>query len=121
MVVVTTSNPEALAIARFMRVLSAAALELAGQLESARPALPQDLDRAGLGSLQLSVAKTLHRYGTEGISPRTITDDLDRGDEPNVRTALSSLEKKGVAERVPGVVPQKWRLTTRYYNDESGQ
>ncbi|HCT75849.1 MAG TPA: hypothetical protein DGT23_04510 [Micromonosporaceae bacterium] len=118
----TTSGAQTLAIARFMRMLSVAALELAVQLEDPRlPLQAQDLGEAGLGSLQLSVAKALHSYGAEGISPRAITSDLDRGDEPNVRTALAALEKRGVAERVPGVVPQRWRLTTAYCNHEGRQ
>jgi hypothetical protein len=49
-----------------------------------------------------------------GISPRQIAQHLNRGDEPNVRTALAAMQKRGVTELVPGAVPQRWRLAAPY-------
>jgi hypothetical protein len=49
-----------------------------------------------------------------GVSPRQITQHLDRGDEPNIRTALAAMQKRGVTELVPGAVPQRWRLAAPY-------
>ncbi|MFE9107603.1 hypothetical protein [Actinomadura geliboluensis] len=50
----------------------------------------------------------------EGTSPREIAEYLDRGDEPNIRTALTAMQKRGVAEMVPGIKPQRWRLASPY-------
>src|SRR5712692_10849925 len=48
------------------------------------------------------------------ISLREITRHLERGDEPNVRTALAAMRKRGVTELVPGANPHRWRLTAPY-------
>jgi hypothetical protein len=72
------------------------------------------LDDANLGSLQRQVAQVPGMESDVGISPRQIAQYLDRGDEPNVRTALSALQRRGVAELVPDVSPQRWRLTPAY-------
>lgn len=50
----------------------------------------------------------------EGVSPRRIAEHLDRGDEPNIRTALTAMQKRGVTEMVPGIKPQRWRLAPPY-------
>ena len=106
----------AAAFARFLRTLSAAALELANALENG-VASPhrRSLDSLQLGSLQQQVAQTLGLDTEDGMSPREITRSLDRSDEPNVRTALGRLQTLGVAELVPGLPgPQRWRLTASY-------
>jgi hypothetical protein len=50
----------------------------------------------------------------EGVSPRQITQSLERQDEPNIRTALVAMHKRGVVERAPGPGPQRWRLAEPY-------
>src|ERR1700719_2084840 len=88
------------AFARFLRTVSAAALELAQQLEA--EGLPMrarlSIDDANLGSLQRQVAMASGMASEEGVSPRQIAQELDRGDEPNIRTALTAMQKRGVAE-----------------------
>ncbi|GAA0543717.1 hypothetical protein [Actinomadura livida] len=103
------------ALTRFLRTVGTAAIELARDLENA----PQDrgrhaLDEAGLGSLQRQVAGAPGMDTEEGVSPRHIAEYLDRGDEPNIRTALAAMQKRGVAEMVPGIKPQRWRLAPQY-------
>lgn len=104
------------AFARFLRTVSAAALELAQQLEA--EGLPTQarlsIDDANLGSLQRQVAMASGMDSQKGVSPRQIAQELDRGDEPNIRTALAAMQKRGLAELVPGRTPQHWRLTALY-------
>ena len=104
------------ALARFFRALASAALELANDLEAEDrdDQVWLTLDHAHLGSLQLQVAEAPGMNSDAGTSPREITQHLDRGDEPNIRTALAAMAKRGVAELVPGVTPQRWRLTASY-------
>jgi hypothetical protein len=50
----------------------------------------------------------------EGVSPRQITQYLERGDEPNIRTALAAMQRRGVTELVPASGPQRCRLAPPY-------
>jgi len=103
-----------LAIAQFMRTLSRAAADLADVLEHPRGAAVR-VDDLGLGSLQLAVAHALaNAEPSHGASPREVARELDRSDEPNVRTALNKLGERGVAELVPDRPTQRWRLTRLY-------
>lgn len=110
------SSPTDIAYARFFRALSAAALDLAQELELglSSEAGTRSLDDANLGSLQRQVAGAPGMKSETGVSPRQIAQHLDRGDEPNVRTALAAMQKRGVAELIPAVSPQRWRLTLPY-------
>lgn len=110
------SSPSTYAFARFLRAVSAAALELAQQLEAETlPAQARlSIEEAKLGSLQRQIATASGMDTDEGVSPRQIAQQLDRGDEPNIRTALTAMQKRGVAELVPGKTPQHWRLTALY-------
>jgi hypothetical protein len=115
----TNSPPSARdrALARFLRTLSIAATDLADVLES--PATSEhhgwlSIGSANLGSLQQQIAEAPGMDSDQGTSPREVTQHLNRGDEPNVRTALAAMQKRGVTELVPGAVPQRWRLTTPY-------
>jgi hypothetical protein len=113
----TTPTRSDLAIARFMRMVSASALELARELESGGPPSrrPRSLDDVGLGTLQLAVARLLSEADPDsGVSPRELASKMDRPDEPNVRSALNRLGDRGIAERVPGTPTQRWRLTMPY-------
>ncbi len=110
------SSPSDHALARFFRTLSSAALQLAQDLEAGTPGeegrLP--LEEANLGSLQRLIVDTPGMDSEAGVSPREITQQLDRDDEPNIRTALVALEKRGVTELVPGASPQRWHLAPPY-------
>ena len=110
------SSASKYAFARFLRTVSAAALELAQQLEAEElPTRPRlSIEDANLGSLQRQVATASGMDADEGVSPRQIARQLDRDDEPNIRTALTAMQKRGVAELVPGKTPQHWRLTALY-------
>ncbi|TMR06951.1 hypothetical protein ETD83_02785 [Actinomadura soli] len=103
------------ALARFLRTVSAAALELARELENASSDRGRrSLDDAALGSLQRQVAEAPGMDTQDGVSPRQIAGHLKRDDEPNIRTALAAMQKRGVTERVPEVKPQRWRLAPPY-------
>jgi hypothetical protein len=112
---VATSSAD-LAIAQFMRALGNAALQLAHNLEKTTPYHPQrSIEDAGLGALQRAVAEALLNADPEaGLSPREIAKLLDRGDEPNVRSGLNRLRERGVAELVPDLPAQRWRLSPPY-------
>lgn len=114
---VGSSQPEGWqAIARFYRKVGELAQGLADELEtiSSQGFAPKSLDQAGLGSLQRLVAEAPGMDTVSGVSPRLITKHLNRSDEPNVRIALAAMQKRGVTELVPGVKPQRWRLTEPY-------
>jgi hypothetical protein len=104
------------ALARFFRALSTAALDLAQELEAERPGGngPLSIEDANLGSLQRQIAEAPGMSSEPGVSPRQIARDLDRGDEPNIRTALAAMQKRGITELIPGSAPQRWRLTLPY-------
>jgi hypothetical protein len=97
-------------------VVGNAALDLARELESGQRGSGESLslDDANLGSLQRQVADAPGMDSEAGISPRQIAQHLNRGDEPNVRTALGALQRRGVSELVPDVSPQRWRLAPAY-------
>jgi hypothetical protein len=53
------------------------------------------IEQANPGSLQRQVAEAPGMDSNAGISPRQISQYLDRGDEPNIRTALAAMQKRG--------------------------
>ena len=106
-------QPDPAALARFLRALSAAAIEFAQELEAPRRE-QRPLDELNLGTLQRAVAAVPGMDTDGGVSPRQITQSLERQDEPNIRTALGAMHKRGVVERIPGPGPQRWRLTPPY-------
>lgn len=111
-------NSSEIAIARFLRNLSAAALDLAFELESTmvtdKPSR-MNLRDAGLGTLQLAVANAVATADpSHGLSPREVAKAIHRDDEPNIRTALNRLAERGVAERLPDLPTQRWRLAMPY-------
>jgi hypothetical protein len=110
----TVSDLSGPAWARFMRTLSSAALDLAHDLETAGDGRRRALDDVELGTLQRPVAEVAGMNTDGGISPREICRHIGREDEPNIRTALQALQKKGIAELVPGEPKQRWRLTAPY-------
>lgn len=109
-------RPGDYALARFFRTVGTAALQLAEDLEAGSPSKQGglSLEDANLGALQQLVAEAPALDNEAGVAPREITLLIGRDDEPNVRGALAALEKRGVAEQVPGVSPQRWRLARSY-------
>jgi hypothetical protein len=112
-----TPTTEVRPLIRFLRSLSSAALELAHELETVQDGDRRSLADVDLGSLQRPIAETPSMNSDAGVSPREITNHLSRSDEPNVRIALEALRKRGIAEMVPGVKPQRWRLTSMYRSE----
>ena len=111
-----TSSAANQAIAKFMRTLAAAAMELAGELEM-REHL-RSVGEAGLGTLQRAIAEALTQATADtGLSASEVAHLLRRGDEPNVRTALNRLRDRGIAELIPDLPTQRWRLATTYRED----
>lgn len=108
------------ALASFLRTLATAAAHLADELESPVPTRHGwlSIDSANLGSLQQKIAGAPGMDSDQGASPREITQHLERGDEPNVRTALAAMQKRGVTELVPSAAPQRWRLTAPYSHSQ---
>lgn len=106
------------ALVRFLRELSELASRAAREIELGATAVPRpsssNLDDLPLGTLQSAVVRAPGMATDEGVKPRAIADYLERGDEPNVRTTLQALAKRGVAELVPGSAPQRWRLTAPF-------
>ena len=105
------------ALARFLRTVGTAALQLAQDLEAGSPpagmAVPRTCELGGTPAAgNRDTPPALDNEA--GVSPREITLLIGRDDEPNVRAALAALEKRGVAEQVPGVSPQRWRLARPY-------
>jgi DNA-binding phage protein len=107
------------AAARFLRSVGDACLVLARAIDTYDPSASDDpphqsLEALGLGHFQRAVTDVLATADESGMSPREITQALGRGDEPNIRTTLESLRKKGVAELLPVLRPQRWRLAEPY-------
>jgi hypothetical protein len=67
-----------------------------------------------LGSLQQSIFEVLLGADETGFSPREIAKQLERGDEPNVRSALDRMRDRGITELVEGFATQRWQLTVAY-------
>ena len=105
-------------MARFLRGLSDLAATAALEIELGARAHPassaKTLDDLELGSLQAAIVRAPGMASEHGVKPRAITEHLERGDEPNVRTTLQALAKRGITELVPGSSPQRWRLTAAF-------
>lgn len=67
-----------------------------------------------LGRLQQAIFDLLLTADESGLSPREIAKHLSRGDEPNIRSALSRMRERGVTDLVAGSVTQRWQLTVSY-------
>jgi len=77
---------------------------------------PNPTEMLNLGSLQQAILEALLTADENGLSPREITKMLKRGDEPNVRGTLYTLEQRGVAERLP-TPKQRWRVASIYASE----
>jgi hypothetical protein len=92
-------------------------LELAQAFRTRASEAPVDRDAIrplNLGSLQQAIFDVLLTADGTGFSPREIAKKLDRGDEPNVRSALDRMRDRGITELVAGCGTQRWQLTVSY-------
>lgn len=107
-------------VARYLHAVAEAASTAARELANLPSADISDargrrsLDEMRLGSLQEAVVRATGMDSDEGVKPRAITEELGRGDEPNVRNTLNGLAQRGITELVPGSNPQRWRLTQEF-------
>jgi alkylated DNA nucleotide flippase Atl1 len=105
-------------VQQLLEELSNALAEYAGELESAAglssvATTSADLP-ADLGKRQREVVELLRaRAGEDGLKTAEVARAIDM-EQPNTYLTLQALAKRGVAEMVPGVEPQHWRLAPRY-------
>lgn len=111
----STMTTEALALARFLRKVAAAAVEYADEIESGNaPIEGASLEEVYLGSAQRTMAELPGMLTERGLSPREVCQAVGNDDEPNVRTSLKGMVKRGIMEIVPGETPQRFRLVARF-------
>jgi hypothetical protein len=107
-----------LAIATFAERIAAAASELAGVARAAATDGAAPEEPVVSGKRQRLVVEVLvdaaARQGRDGLKVAEIAEAMRYDDQPNTLLALRALEKKDIAELVPGQSPQRWRLTERY-------
>jgi hypothetical protein len=102
------------ALAAFFRDLAASAAHLADELD-APPPPDGGNDLSALGFLQRSIAGTPDMYTEQGVTPRKIMEVTGRHDEPNIRSSLDGMIRRGFAELVPGHTrPLRFRMTERF-------
>jgi DNA-binding MarR family transcriptional regulator len=112
------------ALARFMRRLAQAATDTARELEAVagtgveRP--EEYLDRLDLGTKQRKIVNLPGVRDDRGMKVSEIAKAIGRTDLPNTYTALDSLERRGVLERVPTETPRRYRLSDSYRATEVG-
>jgi DNA-binding MarR family transcriptional regulator len=109
------------ALARFMRRLAQAATDTARELEAAAGTgseSPEErLDRLNLGTRQRKIVDLAGVRDDHGMKTAEIAKAIGREDLPNTYTALDSLERRGVLERVPKETPRRYRFTESYRSD----
>ena len=108
------------AVARFMRRLARAATDTARELEAAagtgRESPEERLDRLNLGTRQRKIVDLPGVRDEHGLKASEIAKAIGRADLPNTYTALDSLERRGVLERVAGQTPRRYRFTESFRN-----
>jgi hypothetical protein len=102
------------ALAGFFRDLAASATRLADELDTPTPS-DSGTDLSSLGFLQRWIARTPEMYTEQGVTARRIMEVIGRNDEPNVRSSLDGMIRRGFAELVPGHTrPLRFRMTERF-------
>jgi hypothetical protein len=108
------------ALARFMRRLAQAATDTARELEvAAGPGTesPEErFDRLNLGTRQRKIVDLPGIRDEHGLKASEIATAIGRDDLPNTYTALDSLQRRGVLERVAGETPRRYRFTDSFRN-----
>lgn len=82
-----------------------------GAMAPVSPAAEMPTD---LGKRQREIVELLSTLaGDDGLKTAEIARGINM-EQPNTYLTLQALAKRGVAEMIPGIEPQHWRLTTRY-------
>lgn len=101
-----------------MRRLAQAATDTARELEAATGTgaeQPEELlERLDLGTKQRKIVNLPGVREDGGLKVAEIAKAIGRTDLPNTYTALDSLERRGVLERIPATTPRRFRLTESY-------
>jgi hypothetical protein len=102
-------------LAGFFRDLAASAVRVADELDPPPPA-DGGTDLLSLGFLQRWIATDVDEMYTEqGATARRIMEATGRHDEPNIRSSLDGMIRRGFVELVPGHTrPLKFRMTERF-------
>jgi hypothetical protein len=101
-------------LAGFFRDLATAATRVADELDAPSPA-GGGPDLSSLGFLQRWIARTPDMYAEQGVTARRIMEVTGRHDEPNIRSSLDGMIRRGFAELVPGHTrPLRFRMTGRF-------
>ena len=96
------------------KLLAASAAQLADEPD-APPPPNSGTDLSSLGFLQHWIACTPDMYTEQGMTARQITEVTGRHDEPNIRSSLDGMIRRGFAELVPGSTrPLRFRMTERF-------
>lgn len=105
-------NGRTLAEARLHRLIAAAhegyARDLAALVGSDEVEVPQLK-----GAVQRRIIALPEMFADAGMSAGEIARKLDY-DEANTYTVLKSLDDAGVAEKIEGVTPQRWRMAIKH-------
>lgn len=102
------------ALAGFFRDLAASAIRVADELDAPLSA-DCGTDLSSLGFLQRWIARTPDMYTEQGVTARRIMEVTGRHDEPNIRSSLDGMTRRGFAELVPGHTrPLRFRMTERF-------
>jgi hypothetical protein len=102
------------ALAGFFRDLAASATRLADHLDAPLPPAG-GTDLSSLGFLQRSIARVPDMYTARGVTARQIMEVTGRHDEPNIRSSLDGMIRRGFSELVPGHTrPLRFRMTERF-------
>lgn len=120
----TSSHPTApeqgAAIATLARVVAEALTAFAKQYEDAAGLVPEPTDDIdvvpeGRGQRQKQILELPGLSTESGLKTADIAAAIDY-EVPNTHATLQTLQRNGLIELVPGVVPQTWRLAPRYRN-----
>jgi alkylated DNA nucleotide flippase Atl1 len=108
------------AITTLARIVGDALLAFAKQYEDAADVVPEPTDHIdvipeGRGLRQKQILELPGLVAESGMKTADIATGIDY-EVPNTHATLQTLQRNGLVELVPGVIPQTWRLAPRYRN-----
>jgi alkylated DNA nucleotide flippase Atl1 len=110
-------SEQTLAIIRFTRTIGDAFLTLAADLETAASVPDTPSEEVALptarGQRQQQILELPGLATEEGMKTADVASAIEY-EVPNTYSTLQALERAGLVEMVPGVMPQTWRLASRY-------
>jgi alkylated DNA nucleotide flippase Atl1 len=99
------------ALAGVAKIAQEASDRMAALLEQDTPA-DVTVDAPSIRSAWGRKVLRLTGLGLEkGLTTKEISMQIGQNDDPNTATVLTTLEKQGLVEAVPGSSPKRWRLT----------